>query len=76
MKESVMLPPLISPRKTISILLIQISLIVWMGMVIFVFLVLFGPQEFWILTSKLGIHDELIRLQTLLQSFFTATYQS
>jgi hypothetical protein len=76
MKGSVMLPPLVSPRKPISLLFIQIAVIVWMVTVMFVFLVLFGPPEFWTLIKKLGINDELIRLQTLLQSFFTASYKS
>jgi hypothetical protein len=63
-------------EKPISVGL-KIGLCAWMGAVMFVFLVLFGPPEFWSVVQRLGIvYGKLCQLQVWLQSFFTAGYLS
>jgi hypothetical protein len=54
----------------------KISLCAWMGAVTFVFLLLFGPPEFWSVVQRLGVYGKLHQLQVWLQPFFTAGYRS
>jgi hypothetical protein len=62
-------------RSSISVW-IKLLLCIWMGAVIFIFLIMFGPPEFWSIGQGLGIYDGLMKLQGLLTPFFTAGYLS
>ena len=55
---------------------LKIGLCVWMGAVMFVFLLLFGPPEFWSVMQRLDVPIKLYQLQVWLQSFFTSGYLS
>ena len=55
---------------------IKLLLCIWMEAVIFIFLIMFGPPQFWSIVQRLGIYGELMKLQGLLTPFFTASYLS
>jgi len=55
---------------------IKITLCIWMGAVIFIFLIMFGPPEFWSVARRLGISGGLRQLENLLTPFLTAGYLS
>lgn len=39
--------------------LVQIALFLWMAAITFVFLIRWGPQEFWIIMARFGLEDKL-----------------
>ena len=48
----------------------------WMSLVIFVYLLLFGPPEFWVFIQRLGVLEILQAWASWLASFLTADYLS
>ena len=53
----------------------RFALFLWMMLTMLVFLLLFGPPEFWMILYKLGLDEKLRPIQTWLALFFTAGYQ-
>ena len=49
---------------------------IWIFAVLLVYLVLFGPPEFWLLAKQIGINDQLAAFGSWLQPLFTANYLS
>jgi len=62
--------------KPIAPTAIYFALLVWMFAVLLVYLVLFGPPQFWFLAEKVGLSSKLTELRFWLQPFFTANYLS
>lgn len=54
----------------------KICIIFWMFVIIFVYLLLFGPPEFWSISERLGLSRLFQELQGVLQPLFTAVYLS
>ena len=52
------------------------AILLWMFAVILVYLVRFGPSEFWLLAKQIGINEKLVELGSWLQPLFTANYLS
>ena len=52
----------------------KIFLVVWIGAVVFVYIVIYWPPIIWLLAEGLGIRSFIQNLQMLLQPFFTAPY--
>jgi hypothetical protein len=48
----------------------------WMFLVVFIYLLLFGPPEFWLFIERLGFVDGLQIWRAWLEPFFTAEYLS
>lgn len=59
-----------------NLVALKIIFWIWILAVIFVYLTLFGPPEFWRLAERLRLADEFVRFQTWLRPFFTANYLS
>ncbi len=55
---------------------IYLIILIWMFAVLVVYLVLFGPSEFWLLVGRIGINDKLVELRAWLQPLLTAKYLS
>ena len=56
--------------------IVKITLLVWMGAVMFVYLLLFGPHVLWRILGHMGLNTILEPLRVWLQAFFTAGYKS
>jgi len=56
--------------------MVKIGVFFWMFIVIFVYLLLFGPPEFWFFMDRIGLYDNLLGWVSWLQSFFSAGYLS
>jgi hypothetical protein len=61
-----------NPRQTI----VKILLLVWIGLVLLVFLVLYGPPEIQSIVRRMGFEDGFNRLYEWLKTFFVADYLS
>ena len=57
-------------------LAIKVIILIWMFAVIFTYLILFGPPEFWSISQRLGIDSALHQFEVWLRPFFTAEYLS
>jgi hypothetical protein len=53
---------------------IKIGIFLWMFIVIFLYLLLFGPPEFWSILERLGLGYFFRVWRDALQPFFTAGY--
>ncbi len=49
-------------------------LVLWIGMVVFVFIIVYWPPVLEQVANGLGVLDLLLSLQALIKSFFTAPY--
>jgi len=63
-------------KRFINSLLIKVGLCVWMGIVIFVFLIVFWPSAFQPLVWSLGLLHYLQLLQSIITPLLTANYLS
>ena len=52
----------------------RMGIFFWMFVVIFIYLLLFGPPEFWSIVDRLGLNHFLYSLRDWLQPFLTAGY--
>ena len=52
----------------------RLVLLLWMGISMFVFMLLFGPHEFWWILQKLGLGEVMTSIKFWLSGFFTAGY--
>lgn len=68
-----MTQPLLAPKGMRSIW-IKVVFTIWMFLVIFVYLLLFGSAEFWLFTERLGFLRVLQTWKSWLEPFFTASY--
>jgi len=55
---------------------VKAILTVWMFLVVFIYLLLFGPPEFWSFIERLGFLNVLQAWRSWLEPFFTAEYLS
>jgi len=55
---------------------LKVAVLLWMAVIMFVYLLLFGPPEFWWLMQRLGLDVALQPIRAWLTQFFTAGYQS
>ncbi len=52
----------------------KILVCVWMFLAVFVYLLLFGPPEFWSISDRMGVGDLFQQWHAWLQPYFTAVY--
>ena len=55
-------------------LAVKILVCLWMFLAVFVYLLLFGPPEFWSISDRMGIGYIFQQWQAWLQPYFTAGY--
>lgn len=60
----------IKPRSVRINPLASVSFLLWMATAIFVYLILFGPPQFWSLSEKIGISNGLVHLRETIYPFF------
>jgi hypothetical protein len=53
---------------------VKILVCLWMCLAVFLYLLLFGPPEFWSIFNRMGIGYIFQQWQTWLQPYFTAGY--
>jgi len=70
-----MIQPSLVPRAMHSVW-IKIIIGIWMLLVVFIYLLLFGPPEFWFFIQRLDLFDLLKAWRSWLEPFFTADYLS
>ena len=75
-KEEVDMTKLWLSSKGASYSWVKIIIAAWMFTVIFVYLLLFGPPEFWSICERIGVMYTLQQWQAWLQPYFTAGYLS
>lgn len=63
-------------QKYFMALPLKIGLFFWMCLIVSVYLILFGPPEFWALAQRVGFQDLLYKLQAWIRPFLTAEYLS
>jgi hypothetical protein len=61
-------------RLRLHLTTIRIGIFFWMVLVIFVYLLLFGPPEFWSISTRLGFRSFFEACRDLLRPFFTAAH--
>ncbi len=49
---------------------VKFLLVVWVVTVMFLYLLLFGPPEFWIIAEKTGINTWLLQIRTVVEPYF------
>ncbi len=54
---------------------IKIIILSWMAAALFFYLLLAGPDQFWLLAEKLGVWSPLKYLWLKLQPYFHQTYE-
>jgi hypothetical protein len=57
-------------------IIVKIGIVFWMFSIIFVYLLLFGPPEFWSISERIGVSSVFQEWRGLLQPLFTAVYLS
>jgi len=62
-------------QSTLLKYIFKLFILVWMGVVIFAWLLLFGPDEFWWLVGQIGLSEQLQLLRAIIYPFFIAGYQ-
>jgi hypothetical protein len=55
---------------------LKILVCIWMFLAVFVFLLLFGPPEFWSICQRMGVGYIFQHWEAWLQPYFTAGYQA
>ena len=58
--------------KAIYSIWVKVILDIWMFLVVFLYLLLLGPPEFWLFIDRLGLSNILEACKLWLQPFFTA----
>ncbi len=56
--------------------IVKIGIVFWMFFIVFMYLLLFGPPEFWSILEMIGISSVFQEWRGLLQPLFTAVYLS
>ncbi len=56
--------------------LVKMGIFFWMFSIIFVYLLLFGPPEFWSISERIGLSRLFQEWRGVLQPVFTAAYLS
>jgi hypothetical protein len=54
----------------------KVVIALWMVLVLFTYVLLFGPPEFWLFLDRLGLSSILQAWKSWLEPFFTADYLS
>ncbi len=62
--------------KRISLVWVKAILVLWIFLIVFIYLLLFGPPEFWSFIERLGLLNVLQSWKSWLEPFFTADYLS
>lgn len=57
-------------------LLMEILVCIWMFLAVFLYLLLFGPPEFWSVLDRMGVGYIFQQWSAWLQPYFTASYLS
>jgi len=70
-----MIQPSLVPKGIYSVW-VKVILSVWMFLVVFIHLLLFGSPEFWLFIERLGLLNILQAWRSWLEPFFTANYLS
>jgi len=55
--------------------MVKFAIIVWIVSVIFVYLLLYGPDQFWWVMDQLDLSEKLYPLRAVILNFFSAGYQ-
>lgn len=61
-------------KKKLLPTMVKMGIFFWMFSVIFIYLLLFGPPEFWSISKRLGFSNFFKVCRDWLQPFFTAGY--
>ena len=63
-------------QRALSSVWIKTVLCSWMFFIVFLYLLLFGPPEFWLFIERLGLNNLLQSWRSWLEPFLTANYLS
>lgn len=56
--------------------IVKIGIVFWMFFIVLMYLLLFGPPEFWSISERIGVSYLFQEWRGLLQPLFTAVYLS
>jgi hypothetical protein len=61
-------------KKQIFLIIVKAGIFFWMFSAVLIYILMFGPPEFWYILEKIGVWHFLKEIRVFLQPFFTADH--